>query len=184
MGRAGFLAALTLSLSASAASADESDVLVRLSADDVVLQQRRIVVRADGEESSWIEACAAPCDRRLPLGGEYRVDGAWIMPSKPFSLREQALGNKVGITVDRSSSVAFGAGIGMIVIGGAAFVAGAGFAIYGNMLNQTPCPYDCAMSGFQVGGLISLGVGLVLTIIGVVMVHDTARSHLAFSARF
>lgn len=159
-------------------------MLVRLSADDVVLQQRRIVVRADGEESSWIQACAAPCDRRLPLGGEYRVDGAWIMPSKPFSLRERALGNQVAIGVERSSSVAFGAGIGMIVIGGAASVVGAGFTFVGSARNTMACPEGCAVPGFLVGGLISLGVGLVMTIIGIVMVHDTARSHLAFSARF
>lgn len=179
-----WLAPLVVTLAASAARADDSDVLVRVSADDVVLQQRRIVVREDGEESSWVDVCPAPCDRRLPWGGEYRVDGRWIMPSKAFSIGKESYGGRLGITVDRSSPVAFGAGVGMIVIGGAALVTGAALATYGFLLDRGGECQVCAGSGFVVGGLISLGVGLVLTIIGVVMVHDTARSHLEFSARF
>lgn len=120
----------------------------------------------------------------VAAGGEYRVNGARIMPSKPFSLREHVFGERVGITVERSSAVAFGFGVGMITVGGAATVAGAGFAMYGFTLRQGECPGGCAGSGFLVGGLVSLGVGLVLSVIGIFMVHDTARSHVAFGAQF
>src|SRR5581483_9028634 len=72
---------LSLSISVSAYAQENSSLTdVTVKAEKEVLVEQR-----DSSASPWRHVCASPCSFR-PTGGEYRVIGVDVSPSKPFSI--------------------------------------------------------------------------------------------------
>lgn len=62
------------------------------------------------------DVCRSPCDRVLPLGGDYRITGVDVRASDRFRLVGKA-GDRIVLRVDTSSKSAFSAGAAIGGIG-------------------------------------------------------------------
>ncbi|CAN5812035.1 hypothetical protein BH09MYX1_BH09MYX1_46910 [soil metagenome] len=163
---------------------EPATVLVHVEPDAVVVQTRQVVVRDDGDRVSWVDVCVAPCDRSLLAAGSYRVDGEGIMPSRTFAIGQEAYAGRLGIKVDPSPTMALGGGIVTLATGSVAFLSGFAFLAYGMMISGDSCPSGCAGSGFTIAGVTLLPVGALLTLFGILIVHASARSQVAFTNTF
>ena len=126
---AGFVAALT-GASTARAQDDQPPITVRPhleGARGLRLEQKGPQTSED-DESQWTKVCDAPCDRSVPVDGTYRVAGGpGITPSGDLHLRGH-YGERVLISVDRTTTTRRETGKG-IVIGGAVAV-GAGVLLF------------------------------------------------------
>jgi hypothetical protein len=75
------------------------------------------------DKRKWAEVCSAPCDRPVPIGPPYRVNGAGMRPSRPFHLAGMP-GERVVLVVDSGSTAAFVGGLVLVGVGGVALLGG------------------------------------------------------------
>lgn len=81
-------------------------VAVHLDApDEVVLEMQ--------QNGQWVPVCASPCDRAVPLDGNYRIDGSGIRTSAPFRLQRGA----TRLMIEPSSSAAHAFSVVITVVG-------------------------------------------------------------------
>jgi len=116
---------LSLSISVSAYAQENSSLTdVTVKAEKEVLVEQR-----DSSASPWRHVCASPCSFR-PTGGEYRVIGVDVSPSKPFSIRGPgALAIDIGSApLARRGMWIGGFGAGATVLGLVLMFASSGFA--------------------------------------------------------
>ena len=77
----------------------------------------------DEKRRPFSTICVSPCDTVVPAVGQYRISGDGIRPSRRFVLPEGAIHDTM--VVSPKSSLAFGAGIVLTVVGAAALGLGA-----------------------------------------------------------
>jgi hypothetical protein len=155
-------AALSTFVSSAHAQSDDG-VRVHLDAnDDVVLQQKQ------GRE--WIDACYAPCDRKLDGDARYRIEGNGVRPSSPFSLHATSLEGSETIVVTPSyvstrdaGFVLVGVGAAGIFVGGfLAWIAAASERCEGN--NSFPSTGQCETGDgtlLAIGAVTAIGSAIV-----------------------
>jgi hypothetical protein len=86
--------------------------IVHLEASDDARLERDIT--GDG---NWVSVCAAPCDKPLPISGDYRIGGSTMRPSRVFRL-PGAQGDRVLVTASGGSKAGFYGGIALTAVSG------------------------------------------------------------------
>ena len=142
------------------------------------------IVRLAGD-NEVLERCAAPCDRRLPLEGTYRIDGTTVRSTWPFQLR----GSDGERVVDRVSTelrsdhadaktltwigtAAMSVALVLLVVGVATGVS--------NADAQTGGGKSCSACTVAAVGGVALGLaGMVVSTIGIVFGISTMNSSAA-----
>jgi hypothetical protein len=151
-----------------------------------------ILYRRPAGSSGWVQACSAPCNQELPIGDTYRVTGNGVAASKEFHL-DAPPGGLVDVAIDPPST-------GGMVLGG--FMAGGGAtAAYVGMLVAlvgASQANDTCFGGFGTmdnycqqrkeegesarnAGLITMGVGTVLTVAGIIVFLSSAKTDIVQS---
>ena len=153
-------AAPVVPVAPSAPTANAPSVRVRLVTDDkdVVLERR------DDEVEAWSPACSAPCDARVLARPYYRVSGAGVVASAPFSFISTE--SPAWVYVKPGSAVARGLA-GATIIGGG-LTALTGF-VYGNGALAgafSATDKDDRVSKFGTGWAV-VGVGALLVVVGI-----------------
>ena len=187
------LAGLALVASSAAARADaDDDVKVKIEGPpDTVLE--RVIEGTDLWESLCVGSCATP----VPRDGLYRIAGPGTRPSLPLSLAPSPDG-LVHIKPTFAYTSGFVGGIIMSIVGPLAVLGGSVALATANNNNEeinppTPCTGNCppptqttsVPSNSQVvGGAIVVGIGLALTIggiVAVIMSHHTKVEQTALT---
>ncbi|HSQ64765.1 MAG TPA: hypothetical protein VLM85_16185 [Polyangiaceae bacterium] len=123
-----------------------------------------------GTEGKWQTVCEGACDRDLPTGGLYRVDGPGLRTSRPFRLPE---GSRVDYQVHAASSLGFAGGLTLVIVGGVALLTGltllVELAVYD--ANGYIIP-----DGFLVAGGLLTGGGLAAFIPGIFLMKGNGRT--------
>lgn len=146
-----------------------------------------ILYRRPAGSSAWVQACASPCNEELPIGDAYRVTGNGVASSKEFRL-DASPGGAVDVAIDPPST-------GGMVLGG--FLAGGGAtAAYVGMLAALVGASDANRSCWgggsdsycqkrksdaedvRNGGLIAMGVGAGLTVVGILVFLNSAKTDI------
>lgn len=143
------------------------EVRVRITGSD-----NAILERDTGE--SWVDACRAPCDRLVPANGSYRITGAGIRDSDPFTLRAHGGGSEM-LRVQSSSQTGFVGGVALSGVGGVALLFGLGMTLFGTTKSCSSVDGSttngCSLSnpallgagiGVSAAGLVSIVSGIVL----------------------
>src|SRR5579883_294240 len=112
-----------------------------------------------------VRECGAPCDTSVDATATYRIVGAGVTPSAPFTLSAGA--PEARLRVHAGSATMRFAGF-VITLLGAPFVAlGGSFAIIGGTMSQPSARAAETASGFQTAGYAMLGAGLGALAIGI-----------------
>ncbi|MBX3262582.1 MAG: hypothetical protein KIS78_02355 [Labilithrix sp.] len=145
-----------------------------------------ILYRRPASSSGWVQACASPCNEELPIGDTYRLTGNGVSSSKEFRL-DASPGGSVDVAVDPPST-------GGMVLGG--FLAGGGAtAAYVGMLAALVGASDASRTCYgggdsycerrksdaedvRNGGLIAMGVGAGLTVVGILVFLNSAKTDI------
>jgi len=164
-------AAFTL---AATAAAQEPPASAR--SEDVVHRPARVLVHVDGSSSlaiqrdtplGWRTVCVGTCDAMLTADASYRVDGATLFPSAPFTLRGQD-GHDETLEVHGASEPLFVFGMLGVVGSGAVMTltwpVGAlwGLCVAGSGLNGggvggcVPTGSEGLLTAFLVSGAVAL----------------------------
>jgi hypothetical protein len=123
---------------------------------------------SDGD-GTWTTVCSGPCDRLLPAGKEYRIDGESMRSSTPFGLAGQP-SEHLTLKVDAASSGLFTGGVVLVPVGLLTALVG-GLDIFVGQLN--------ASGGSEVykrpnqnltAGAVTIGVGAALVGLGIAIV--------------
>jgi hypothetical protein len=176
---------------------NHGSALVHLDADrDVTLETRTnldqpwVVTGGMGSaevrsfaDARWTPACAAPCDKSLPIDNDYRITGPGIRTSKTFRLSVRA-GEKVSIAVNAGSKGGFIGGIVLLGIGGAGVIIGLTVALVGAAESATesynPVTGNFTQnnngSGTETAGWIIALVGAAAAVVGVVLMVNNGKT--------
>ena len=111
--------------------------------------------------------CVSPCDTVVPALGQYRLSGDLTRPSRRFALPEGA--DQDTIVVRPASSLAFGAGIVLTVVGAAAVALGV-LGLFFSAFAENPDGSNDqtgrnAAIGLMVGGGAVVGGGAALIVL-------------------
>jgi len=120
-----------------------------------------------GGAMNWEVVCTAPCDRDLPLGHVYRINGSGVRKSKPFSL-QAAAGSYVTLTVDHGTTAGFVGGIVLTSLGSPVVFVGALITLVGASLDSK---YSTDVLGI---GLVTTGIGAAVMVPGIVLVANNS----------
>jgi hypothetical protein len=119
------------------------------------------------KRSPFYTICESPCDTVVHAAGRYRVSGDGTRASRSFVLPEGA--DHDTIVVRPASSLAFGAGIVLTVVGAAAAALGALGLVYSafaeNPDGSTNQAGRNAAIGIMVGGVAGVGGGVALIVL-------------------
>lgn len=146
-----------------------------------------ILYRRAAGSAGWMIACTSPCNEELPIGDTYRVTGNGIAQSKEFRL-DAPPGGSVDVTIDPPSTG--GMVLGGLMAGGGATAAYVGLALFLVGTRSEACTYDfygasCTpvdRDSLQTAGLITLGVGSVLTAAGLLVFLNNAKTDISQSS--
>jgi hypothetical protein len=141
----------------------------------------RVTIRADGpvvlqreDDEGWTTVCGPSCELPLSTKPRYRIDGAWIQTSTPFTLPRGS--ESVVLQVDRGSTIPVWLGAGLLMGGAVVAASGVYSALWGGTGYR-----DCAALREPTGcndgrgggaataiavGLVAAALGLVVTIAG------------------
>ena len=149
--------------SAGSARADPTTVFVHVDSP-----QRVDLARQAEPDDEFIVVCTSPCDRSLPSSGTYRIqsthtDGdetAAIRASddlalSPFDARQV-------IVVEPKSPIAFGFGLGLVIVGGNALGAAAFLALVSSALADGGPVDESGPAVLAGAGALTLAMGIVL----------------------
>jgi len=131
--------------------------------------------------SLWESVCVGTCDARVPREGQYRVNGSNIRPSRPLELSPTH--DTVHLETDVAYKTGWIGGVVLTTVGPAVAIGGA-LAIAFNQPNNftppcnvTPCPAAPPVSNAPVvAGAVTLGVGLAMTVAGIIALVTTDHS--------
>jgi hypothetical protein len=193
------VAAFIAPVCARAAGDDATPVQVEIAKpidQGVALVLERVI---DGT-NLWESVCVGTCEQAVPRGGQYRVNGHGVRPSPAFALAPDRE------TVHLDARVAYKAGwtggVLLTIVGPLTSIVG-GLTIalqqqqpqsFQTPCTGPPCPVQQTQpstpsSALTVGGAVTVGVGVVMTIAGIVAIlstdHTTVhqRGVVTFSAR-
>jgi len=189
----GFLfGAALVALSSGSARADDDNVPVKLEGQSGVVLERII----EGTDL-WESLCVGKCDSPVPRDGLYRVTGRGVRPSLPLSLAPAPDG-----VVHLHPSVAYSSGfIGGIILSvvGPLVIMGGSIAVAVNNNNDTvPIETGCSglgcppsapstsvpNNGGVIGGGIAIGVGVALTVAGIIALAVSHHSSVLQTTAF
>jgi hypothetical protein len=143
-------------------------VSVRLDSDD---ERATLERHVDGEIESgaepWREICITPCTAHVRPDAALRVGGQRLNPSKPFHLPEGR--SEVSVKADVGTKAQTAWGYVFMLGGGGVAVNGAAFLLMGSVF---PSDRDTQNIGhtFTTIGAVTLGIGLVAVVGGIVLV--------------
>ncbi len=161
-------------------------LLVHLEATRVVRLARYETVRG-----VWDDMCESPCDKQVPVDGDYRIEGVGVRPSGRFSLQGKA-GDRVVIEVNAASKGWFAAGlvsggVGLLTIVIGLYIVAVG--AIGNSIDKGFCSgtttSGCGSStttssdSIKAAGWTVTGVGAVLSTLGVIAIASNWSSSVA-----
>ncbi len=165
-------ASLTLSALAtpSVAHAADDDVNVKVTGDTQQVVLERAIVGTD----LWESVCTGACDTNVPRDGKYRVSGHGVRESLPIALLP-AVDNSVHLEVRSAYTTGWIGGLMLTIIGPimtlsgivaiATFTPPGNFSCPPNACNSTDLPIQS--NAPNIGGALLIGVGLVLTGMGI-----------------
>ncbi len=130
---------------------------------------------ATGGFMNFEPVCVAPCQANAEQNAMYRVAGDGVTPTSTFGLPAPAPDGAVHRHVAAGSAGARVAGIWLTVGGITLLVTGGMLAGLGAALNDPTSPYS-DMSGLIVSGLVTAGVGVVLTAIGIPLIVSSGTN--------
>ncbi|MDB4996968.1 MAG: hypothetical protein JWM74_4400 [Myxococcaceae bacterium] len=124
--------------------------------------------------AQWVGMCNAPCDRDLPLDGNYRMAGAGVRNSHTFHLAASRPGDRIIIAVNPASKGGFVGGIILASIGAPIFLLG-GFVLL------IVAAVDASSSRAETGpakavGWTMFGLGAAGVIGGIVLIANNAST--------
>jgi hypothetical protein len=140
-----------------------SEVWVHLDASEGVVLQQDIT-----NDDNWQTVCSAPCDRLLPTTFYYRVSGGGIKSSADFALHAPR-GTRETLVVDGASKGAFVAGL-VGVVGGPIFTLVGEVFVFSLLGGDGPNP------PILDSGLAMMGIGVIATVGGIVLMVSNART--------
>ena len=155
-----------------------------------------ILYRRPAGTSSWVQACTSPCNEELPIGDMYRVTGNGVSASKEFRL-EASPGSSVDIAIDPPSTggIVLGgllAGVGTTVgyVGMLVALVGAADAsdtCYGGFSGSSSYTSSCesrksSAESARNGGLIAMGLGAAMTVGGLLIFLNSAKTDIVQTA--
>jgi hypothetical protein len=163
---------IAIAFATSVARADVPDeIKVHVDGDPDLVIERRIE-----DTDLWESVCTGACDRKIPLGGRYRLIGHGIRESLWIALVPPAK-DSLKLDVKAAYASAWGGGIALVVLGAATMFAGTiGFAVGTSQQPEiAPCGGTCppppqnnsvAIAGgmsFIVGALmVAGGIGAIV----------------------
>jgi hypothetical protein len=138
-----------------------------------VVQAASAYGTAYGSFMSYQPVCVAPCQADVEAGAMYRIGGDGVTPTSTFSLPPPAPGRPLVLHVSAGSAGARFGGL-WLTIGGITLAATGGvlaglFAAIGNEPGMNT-------NGWIVGGLVTAGVGVVMTAFGIWMIAESGTS--------
>jgi hypothetical protein len=150
--------------------AAEEKVILSVTADDdrVLIERRTNIV--EGWQTTlgipvfttteqWEPACAVPCTLHVSPHVGYRASGRGIATSHEFLLPK---GPEVKLEVKARSSLWYGSGIGLTIVGGVLAVVGGTSTLVSSNITSTEA--ETTVRGFGLGLLVAGGVMLAVGI--------------------
>jgi hypothetical protein len=138
------------------------------------------LARYETTRGVWDDMCDSPCDKQVPVEGDYRIEGIGVRPSNRFSMQGKA-GERVVIDVSAASKGWFAVGLvsgglGLTAIGLGLYVVAIGAA--SNSFDNSICGGSSGCSsttsskndGVIAAGWTIAGVGLALGALGVIII--------------
>jgi hypothetical protein len=146
------------------------EIKVHVDGDDPGL----VVERRIEETELWESVCTGTCDRKLPLGGRYRVLGRGIRESLWIALVPPEH-DALHLDVRAAYSTAWAGGIALVAVGATAMFTGTvAFAVGANQHSEAiPCPFDATCPNqtenhsFAIAGGMTLVVGALMAAGGI-----------------
>ncbi len=145
------------------------------------------LARYETTRGVWDDMCDSPCDKQVPVEGDYRIEGVGVRPSNRFAMQGKA-GDRIVIDVNAASKgwfaaglVAGGTGLVTIVIGLYIVAVGA----IGKSLDtvctgttRTGCGSSTSTSSdsIKAAGWTVTAVGAVLSTLGVIAIASNWSS--------
>jgi hypothetical protein len=126
---------------------------------------------ATGSFASYQTVCVAPCQADVDANATYQISGDGVTPSSPFTL-PTANGAPVRLHVHGGS---LGARIGGLWL----VISGITFAVTGGVLAGTFAALSSSSddtTGWIVAGLVTAGVGVVMTVLGIPLVSGSGTT--------
>ena len=136
--------------------------------DDVQLLQDK---SGDGD---WATVCYAPCDKPLPTGPMYRIDGSGIKQSSSFHLAATDNGQHESIAVHGASTAWFIIGCIAVPIGGIAGYFGLVLGLTGSLLSSADS--SGATGGVAAAGWTTFAIGAAAVVGGVLLVVTNMKT--------
>ncbi|HEY1954300.1 MAG TPA: hypothetical protein VGH28_01780 [Polyangiaceae bacterium] len=125
-----------------------------------------------GAFMSYAPICVAPCEANLETSGMYRVAGDGVTPTGTFSLPPPSANGAMRLHVHAGS---LGARVGGLWL----TVGGITIALAGGVLAGTAAALQSSqadLSGLLIGGLVTAGIGVVMTAIGIPLIAQSGTS--------
>lgn len=171
-GRAFSAITLTLATSLavpSVAHATDDDLNVKVTGDTHVVLERLIV-----GTDLWESVCTGPCDSKVPRDGKYRISGHGVRESLPIALLP-ATDKSVHLDVRPAYTSGWIGGIMLTILGPIMTISGVISIAAFTPSGALDCPEGACNSNDQpiqsnapnIGGGLLIGVGLVVTGIGI-----------------
>ena len=127
-----------------------------------------------GGTLNWEVVCTSPCDRELPLGRVYRLNGSGMRKTTAFMLQGKP-GSSVSLEVDHGTTAGYVGGIVMTSIGSPVVFVGLMITLVGAAAGS-----NSLIDGGAIlkAGLITTGVGAGLMIPGIVLIANNSKTTL------
>jgi len=150
------------------------------------------LARYETTHGVWDDMCDSPCDKMVPVDGDYRIEGVGVRPSARFAMQGKE-GDRIVLDVNAASKGWFAAGI----VGGGVGLVGVGIGLYvvliGAIVNTpnsfcsgsttTGCKTDTttqqSSDSIKAVGWTIAGVGLALSAVGVIVLASNWSTSVA-----
>ena len=127
---------------------------------------------ATGSFASYQTVCVAPCQADVDANATYQIAGDGVTPSSTFSMPAPPNGGPLHLRVHGGSLGARVGGVWLLIGGITLAVTGGMFAGTFAALSSN----DTDTTGWIVGGLVTAGIGAVMTVIGIPLVSGSGTS--------
>jgi hypothetical protein len=159
---------------AAPAAPTDATVYVHIEGSDAAQLQRDT-----GDHRHWDSVCSAPCDQQVSLNDTYRISGAGIRNSAPFTLSVHG-GQREVLTVDEGSKAGFVLGIVGVSVGSFAATIGLLVVLVSSAVDAigdgtSSSSRNDSGNGEAIGWTIT-GVGLAALVGGIVAIATNGRT--------
>lgn len=161
-----------------AVSAGVEKVFVHIDASRTVDLER--YEGGGAQPGNWVRVCSSPCDREVAAGPEYRIAGEGIRGSHVFALE----GARVTLTADVATKAKFKTGIVLEIVGVSSLLAGGTLIAAGQPTGELGVRRyrEDDSTTMRDVGLVTMGVGLLAAVPGLVLVLENTSTRVDQSA--